>query len=585
MGDFVLAISRMAADSQFDTLKEQLVAKLSGWRRLRSPTHVAAFFRPRAGSRFEAASSPTGLLFGADFSDAGGDFGAFVRVGWTDDGTVTVDRDISGLIPCWRQAFQDTEFLFSDPSSLDTMRASPPDVDWEFVRYHLCAPHSRGSRTGVQGVTELLPGWRLAVGRGKVAQSRWWSTMEIARHPFTRIEDAIRTLRQAGERAVGTWGRRYGKVALTVSGGLDSAIVLGLLRQCAPDTEVIGVNYLVAHAEGDERLYAKAAADLHGIPLRVETVSSTGLYFDLDEGRGRLRPTNYVLPLGYRQARERIAYQVAPDAIFSGTGGDHLFHERTAPQIVSDAMFDHRPFREILGLAHEIAPLAKETLWTTLAGAARDRWSRRPSPWELVSKPNAFLMDGVEDDIDWRMFVHPDSVAERHVASGKHRQMINMLDLQDHYWRYGPDFPADEVHPLMSQPVIEASMRIPTYWFSHGGIKRGLARAAFADLLPDSIRTRRGKSSNKSHWVEVMIQNLPFLRDLMLDGELARRGMIDRAKMEKILTPLGLAGKSDFAGFTTCICTEVWVRQLRSGISSTRRVQRPSASSLQACAS
>ena len=566
MIDYLVTIMRETDGNRCDALRSTLAARLVGWEEVRVHPNVLAYVRVRSESRFTVRRRPSGCLLGIDLGNDSGAWGAYVRIDWTDEGRVTIARDPTGLIPCWRTSAFGAEVVFSDLSEAARALDLSPEIDWDFVRYHLNAPHSQGSRTGVNGVTELLPGWRMEVGDGDRREAPIWGPAAVSRFPFTTTDDALRAMRTAGETAVGAWGRQYQPIALTVSGGLDSAIVLGLLRRYAPDTEVIAVNYLVSHAEGDERAYAVAATPMHGVPLQVFDISSEGLVFDLDEGRGRLRPTTYVLPLGYRQARERIASEIAPEAIFSGTGGDHLFHESMSPRVLTDAMMDGRSWANLLAIAHQVAPLARETFWSMLWEAHRTRRAGAPMASSLVMTPNAFLTADAASGIDWTSLMHPD-VSVEGLGPAKTGQIVSQLDLQNHYWRYGQAFGSDEVHPLISQPMLETSLRTPTYWFGHGGVQRGLARAAFADLLPDSIRLRRGKGSNTSHWIAVMTQNLPFLRELMLDGELVQRGYVDRQAMETALTPLALAGKTDFAGFTTCIGTEIWVRQALSGLS------------------
>ncbi|MCM8732398.1 asparagine synthase-related protein [Hephaestia sp. GCM10023244] len=556
MIEFVVAIAR-SDEAAFEALA-CLFAR-SGLRPLHLSRALLIYCQSRPQSRFAAHIKPGCCTLGVEPRAGPGDPGAYVRIDWSGERGIVIDRDPTGLVPCWRLQTHAAELFCSDPMHVIDLLHVQPDIDWDYIVYHLNAPHSRGRRTGIVGVTELLPGWQCEVIGDTTEERARWIPAESASAPFATIEEAQHELRHAAEESVGSWGRRYERIALTVSGGLDSAIVLGLLRTCAPGTTVIGVNYLVSHAEGDERQYAEAVASLNGVPLRIETISPHDLHFELDEAGGRLRPGNFVLPLGYRQARERIAAEVAPEAIFSGTGGDHLFHEHASPQIVADAFDDRRPLREIIAIAHQHAPLARETLWTMLWSGYRAHRSGELAQW--VVTPNAFLAPNATV-ARWDDFLHPDIAFARSPRLGKQHQIVSFHQLQDHLWRYGPAFPTDEIHPLLSFPLLDTSLRIPTYWFGRGAIHRGLARKTFGDLLPDLVRDRRGKGSNTSHWIQVMTQNLPFLRDLMLNGELVRRGYVDRQRMDAALTPLSLAGKMDFGGFTACITTEIWIQQM-----------------------
>ncbi|MBE0547905.1 MAG: hypothetical protein IH627_09685 [Rubrivivax sp.] len=92
------------------------------------------------------------------------------------------------------------------------------------------------------------------------------------------------------------------------------------------------------------------------------------------------------------------------------------------------------------------------------------------------------------------------------------------------------------VNPLLSQPLIELVLRIPTYVLTLGGRGRGLARRAFAQDLPPEIVSRRSKGGLQEQITTILARNLAFARQVLLDGELVRRGLIDRSRLERALS-------------------------------------------------
>src|SRR3546814_984119 len=48
-----------------------------------------------------------------------------------------------------------------------------------------------------------------------------------------------------------------------------------------------------------------------------------------------------------------------------------------------------------------------------------------------------------------------------------------------------------QIVPLLSQPVVELCLSIPTWQWVHGGRDRAVARAAFAGILPDLLVERK----------------------------------------------------------------------------------------------
>lgn len=57
-----------------------------------------------------------------------------------------------------------------------------------------------------------------------------------------------------------------------------------------------------------------------------------------------------------------------------------------------------------------------------------------------------------------------------------------------------------------------------------------------------------------------MASDLPRVRALLLDGELSRRGWLDRGHLEKTLTPSGLVENARLSSLVTCLTTELWIQ-------------------------
>ena len=66
-----------------------------------------------------------------------------------------------------------------------------------------------------------------------------------------------------------------------------------------------------------------------------------------------------------------------------------------------------------------------------------------------------------------------------------------------------------------------------------GGAEDGtIARRALRGLLPQALRARNVKCDLDEHSVSVTQRHQRFVRDLLVDGLLARRGYIDSASAE-----------------------------------------------------
>lgn len=114
--------------------------------------------------------------------------------------------------------------------------------------------------------------------------------------------------------------------------------------------------------------------------------------------------------------------------------------------------------------------------------------------------------------------------------------------------------------PLRSQPLLELCLRIPTYTLIEGGWDRALARRAFCSDLPAEVVSRRTKGEISEYALDVLNGNLPFIRDLLLQGHLAKEGWVDRTKLASLLSMARSREQGLISQMYDCIEIEVWLR-------------------------
>jgi asparagine synthase (glutamine-hydrolysing) len=158
-------------------------------------------------------------------------------------------------------------------------------------------------------------------------------------------------------------------------------------------------------------------------------------------------------------------------------------------------------------------------------------------------------------------FIHPAWLAAHDLPIGKFHQLGMLICPFEYYNHYLREASPERVQPLMSQPLLELCLAIPTYVLTHGGRGRALARQAFAHQIPPQIASRRSKGGTANYIANVLQRNLRFAREMLLDGLLASRGLLDKRRVEASLAG-SLASK---AGYVTeihaCIATEAWLRR------------------------
>lgn len=87
---------------------------------------------------------------------------------------------------------------------------------------------------------------------------------------------------------------------------------------------------------------------------------------------------------------------------------------------------------------------------------------------------------------------------------------------------------APYISPLMSQPILEACLSVPSWLWCEGGRNRAVAREAFRDCLPQIVINRRTKGAFNGLVTQLIERHRSFIREMLLDGILAQHGILDR---------------------------------------------------------
>ncbi len=118
----------------------------------------------------------------------------------------------------------------------------------------------------------------------------------------------------------------------------------------------------------------------------------------------------------------------------------------------------------------------------------------------------------------------------------------------------------ETISPLLSQPLVELCLRIPSYTHFHEGRDRGLARRAFADAVPTPILARTWKDRVPGFPEEILRVNLPHIREMLLEGILVRERYLDRAALETALTGAALEATASVGEILDHMLVEAWLR-------------------------
>lgn len=482
---------------------------------------------------------------------------------WT--GEARVLRDPTGTLPCYRLELEGLSIAFSWLEDLiDLMGIARPAINWDAVAAVLVFGRLGGRETALDGVSQVLPGELTVLSTRPTPARPLWRAIDVARRPVDPDLDlAARMLRDVTTQCIRSWMACYDNIVLRLSGGVDSAILLGCLFSPAPTASVLCLNYFSPGSDSDERRYARLAATRVGCPL-VERQRDLG--FHLGEVMNPAltpAPGSYIGRMGSDRMDAEVARAHEAPVIFTGAGGDQLFEEVRCTWTAADYLQLRGVDRGFPAAVLDAARLGEVSFWKSLRLAFRDRFATHDPMAGAGQYVTLVPRSVIEATLERaQRFIHPGLLEAFDLPIGKLAQLRALISPFDYYNPFAAATSPELVHPLMSQPLLELSLALPTYLLTCGGRGRGLARESFADRLPPEIAVRRSKGGTEEHVTSVLQRSLPLARHLLLDGELARRALLDRPRVEATLAGRPSTSDAYVTEVHTCIAVETWLQRV-----------------------
>jgi len=483
---------------------------------------------------------------------------------------VRILRDPTGAMPCFVTTFRGIDVVCSHIEDCAALGLVNSAINWPHIAAYLWFRRLVTSHTGLNDVRQVQAGECLAIGADAATATFYWRPDRV--HDERRIEDrqqAMHELRTAVQNCVTAWASCYSHILHELSGGLDSAVVLACLARTTEKSKIICENFFTQSAQGDERAFAQKAAGLAGIDL-IETplLSSTATLESMLDSRKVATPTLTNLMAEYRLTREELIKAHNIEVVFSGQGGDHFFQQEATQLIAAEYAWNHGWRSGLVDVIVDTARLTRTPIWSVMAKVISSVLiGRNDDPYQPRLKPPALVSESTRDALDLRSLRHSWVDDARHLPGSKILQIFYIADSQNFY--HIPSLYADMVHPLISQPIVELCLQIPSYVLTYGGIDRALVREAFIGVVPPEIIGRTIKGGTASFINGLLVSNLPFLQQYLLDGLLTEERLLDRQKTEVALTEANLIRDPHLIfPVLSAVQAEAW---LRAWISATPR--------------
>jgi asparagine synthase (glutamine-hydrolysing) len=481
-------------------------------------------------------------------------------------------KDPTGTLPCFSTPFRGTTVIFGNVEDCVALQVFRFAVDRTYLRSRMVGGTNQ-SGTALSGVEPLHRGACMEIATGdaatRISKRFYWNPLTFANgmDPIDDAAVAARAVRATVRSCTNAWASGHSTILHRLSGGLDSSIIAGCLKDAPSKPRVTCYTYFSPRGRSDERPWARLAAQHAGYEHLEHPVAPEDIRFDMMFSMPH--STEPAAIMGYLQRSDverRLTTTRRATAVFTGDGGDSGFCSGSIRYAVPEYLRRYGLHRRIVSLASQVALTTGRSTAGVLTESLR-RWLRpaRVSDQQANMLKTCRLVsrDIRESYAHDESRLHPWFSALAAVPWATVRQ-VGMLVCASDFYNAAVDsdgFAPDVISPLYSQPVVELLLRIPVHVHFAGGRDRGLARRAFEQEVPAPILRRLWKDRAPGFYDELLHRNRDFLRELFLDGVLVSERLLDRSAVEEALSTA--PGRTEiFPGeLFRHMEVELWVRQ------------------------
>ncbi len=423
-------------------------------------------------------------------------------------------RDATGIRPL-HYHYDGRRLLFgSDARQVLADSMVPRDLDGYYLSDWLTMTFGDEARTPWNAVHMLRPGFavRFSFSAQGAQGGRWWHPERCPEIRYGRDEEYVAHFRDLFNNAVSDRLRsKTGHVAITVSGGLDSSSIAAA-AQSAYTTGVHPVCPVGYHFDGagipglGEADYARSLETCCGLALHTFSVRR---FNAIDHWTGCLDPE---APIFQREALMACALDDARsrgcDSWLTGHGGDGLFVAGAWDyyRVARNGQWWHLiPWlRAHLQDNHSFRYLFYQLLLCPiLPDATRSAITRSSPQWRSVHRPDWVIKDFLSrTDPYMRALRRSRSVVCRSRDLVRREQARIIVGAAQErivigWWnRRAAKYSQDLAAPYCDARLAEYMMSVPLHISARPGAagSKWVLRAALCDILPEPVRTRKGKA-------------------------------------------------------------------------------------------
>lgn len=482
---------------------------------------------------------------------------------------LSIIRSCSGAMPCYVYRGADP-VVFSAPEEVRSLLLARGRINWENVSRNAYFSRYTSSDTAIVDLEDIVPGQIISLEAGTVTRSTIWSPTITAMQSVAKGVSS-EEVQQTIVKSVTAHVAPFKRTGLLLSGGIDSSIILAsLCSEVQAKRSLVGcLNIRDMGTGSNEWRYARVIAEKNEVALVGADVGTPNNLHGalLNTNRLTVRPSKDVLTGGSRVVIESVVQEWGLDAIISGGGGDAVFFCPRAGLVpadylrhvgvrglwlecVRDALRSRNSYMEIGRTLIRYGILGRP--YDPIAGLRRSRYG--------------CLTAGAMDTARASTLLHPwaQEAIINNLPAARCWQIFGIADAL--YARAYPGGAGDArtLMPILSRPILEKMLSIPTWKLVPGVRDRELVRQAFKGVVPDLILDRTGKGT-ASHYFNMMYRsNSRWMRKFLADGALVAGGILDPDKVNVCFDCASEPPFSTQVRLLEYVALEHWLRNLLS---------------------
>ena len=494
-----------------------------------------------------------------------------------DEGTrsVLILKDPTGSLPCFMTSQLGISIAFSCLQDCLDLGVFSFTINWAYVEARLASNGTDVSHRSLHEVSQVHRGQCLEInanGARSGTRQLYWKPVSFSEraNALDDVDVAAQTLRACVRSACHTLAACHSNILIRLSGGLDSSIIAGCLKDVTPKPTITSYTHFTPYGRSDERRWARLSARNTGFPhVECECDPANISLESALHMAACVEPPSAAGCVALGSMELDLAKQYPYTAVFSGDGGDSGLGAEAVRHVVDDFLRLRGLSFSAIGLAAAVALRTDALTWSILRDSLQRMFrgsTMNDFRGRFLNKQSLAIKPLQSQGLRAKTFPHPWFSEYEDVPWHVIRRVGSLIRTPEFYdpMRKSNVVAPIEIAPLYSQPVVELSLRIPLHIQFDQGVERGLARKAFARDVPMPILQRLWKDRSPGAFEAHAHGNRALLKGIVLDGSLAKSGLIDRETIESILEGDFSKGGYFVGELFALLDLELWIRRFTS---------------------